>query len=203
MASGRPVSVQIDPTSYAQVMRWLKTVNDVGYKELQKTGRKVAFEIKAAQQEAVRGLDTKGARGGGRKLRALAVYAGARDMGARSTANAARRVTSLRQAASRAVAVETRSTPGKGRTSSMRIRMRASKMAPGQERLPKHMNYGRWRHPVFAQSGVRKGAHAGAWVEQTVSPVGWFDGTFARLRPKAQAEILARTKDAYERYRAN
>lgn len=190
--SQSPLNIEIDPTSYIQVMTYLKNVDNAGYKELQKAARKAAFEIKTAQQQAVRGLDSKGVRGGGRKYRALAVYAASNDYGSRKTANAARRVTSLRQAASRAVAVETRTTIGRGRSSSIRIRMRASKMAPGQQWLPKAMNKGRWRHPVFGTD---------TRVDQVVTPPGWFDDTFKRMTPKARAAILAATKAAYEKYR--
>jgi hypothetical protein len=54
-------------------------------------------------------------------------------------------------------------------------------------RLARHMNKGRWRHPVYGHD---------VWVTQTMPP-GWFDRATEHAAPKARREIA----DAMRRIR--
>lgn len=54
-----------------------------------------------------------------------------------------------------------------GRSATVEIRSMVKLMPPNQRKLPRHMNIGKWRHPVMGNRAV--------WVGQTVMPPGWFD----------------------------
>lgn len=86
------------------------------------------------------------------------------------------------------VARATRTTVSTGsRSSSVRIRAAQAQMPPSQRKLPRLMNRGRWRHPVFA--GDR-------WVDQKVNRDGWFDRPAKKHAPKvryAAVAVVART----------
>lgn len=89
----------------------------------------------------------------------------------------------------------------KGKTiTNLRIRASGAKMPKGMQRIPRYMNQGQWRHPVFARKGMtggtwhadRGGPQDAKWALQTFKP-GWFDGTAAKFRPlvdKSVKEVL-------------
>lgn len=52
------------------------------------------------------------------------------------------------------------------------VRTSASRMPPDQRTLPRLINYGRWRHPVFAKPGTSR--KQWTWVYQTPNRVGWW-----------------------------
>lgn len=53
-----------------------------------------------------------------------------------------------------------------GKGAGIRIFTDGRKLPSDQRSLPRHMNKGSWRHPVFGTD---------TWVTQTASPAGWFD----------------------------
>jgi hypothetical protein len=63
----------------------------------------------------------------------------------------------------------------------VRIRVARNQLPADQWRLPKHLNKGVWRHPVFGNREV--------WVAQTTIPPGWFDRTLAEHGPQIRTEI--------------
>jgi hypothetical protein len=62
----------------------------------------------------------------------------------------------------------------------VRIRVNRAQMPPDQTRLPRYMNKGEWRHPVFGDRDV--------WVSQSAPP-GWFDTTLAGHSDDIRAAI--------------
>lgn len=176
-------------------MRVLKAADRNLYDEVRATIKQQALLIKGKQSAAVRGLASKG--GGGQSSARRAGFALARDMRRSRKGLTDKRILKatkglgLRAAAAGALKMEYRERATSRRPFlGARIRMSASAMPPEQRRLPKHMNYGRWRHPVY-------GNRDGQWVTQTALPVGWFDGTFAEHKPKAWAAIRDAVNDAY------
>lgn len=115
-----------------------------------------------ATQREVRGLDVKGVRGGGGQQRREFALSRKKKITERA------KVTSFANRGLRnSVAKATKSlVKTGGRSAGVNIRARASLMPRDQKKLPKYLNAGKWRHPVF---GNRKN-----WVEQ-VAPPGWFD----------------------------
>lgn len=63
----------------------------------------------------------------------------------------------------------------------VRIRVARNKMPADQWRLPKYLNRGTWRHPVFGNREV--------WVAQTAAPPGWFDRTMSEHTIDIRAAI--------------
>lgn len=195
---GRPaVLIDLDDATVAATMRILKAADKGLYDKVRKTMRSEATNIKARQAATVRGLSTSGSRGrsGSTRraaygfLRATSGRGGASRANERTLARAIKG-SGLRESAARALKIEYRERATARRPFlGVRIRMSAGAMPPDQRRLPKHMNYGRWRHPVF---GNRDN-----WTTQTIAPDGWFDGTFAAMKSGAAAAIDRAMKAAY------
>lgn len=195
-AAGGGVVIKFDPNALGKTLQALKATDEVLYKEVRSTIRKTMSEIKTAQTAAVLGLEVKGgSRGGGRKTRALHAARITVDNVAsmslsKTQMRRASKHTSLRRAAAATLAIEVREKPSaRVRTAGARIRMRSSVMPGDQAKLPKHMNYGRWRHPVFGSTA--------AWVGQSATPTGWFDETFNARRGAAAFAIQQAIVNAF------
>lgn len=63
----------------------------------------------------------------------------------------------------------------------MRVTTKNSLLPPEQRALPRLMNRGRWRHPVFGNRDV--------WVEQRPGNRGWFTDTLNAKRPAIRKAI--------------
>lgn len=92
------------------------------------------------------------------------------------------RTAGLRDTIARGVNVENRTA---GPRAGVRIVQRNSELPADQKKLPRHINRGYWRHPVFDRPGKKK-----VWVEQRFNP-GFFDGTVRRYRPKVREQMEA------------
>lgn len=181
---GSGVIIRFDQQAFARTMRALRSVDKATYDNLRRTMRVEAGKIKTAQATAVRALKPVGSSGtssvGGAVARQAAATSGIRG---RERANHG-----LRDAVARGLKIEYRERATARRPFiGIRVRLSGSTMPPGQGRLPKHMNYGRWRHPVFGDTEL--------WRETALAPVGWFDGTFAKHRGAA-AIAIGRAIDA-------
>jgi len=201
MAATRPGAprtlITFDQAAFGASLRILKNVDKALYTNLRKTIRIEANKIKNAQAAAVKGTTSPSGGSGRRRLsggaggeaRASYITGGV----ARSAADARRagRARSLRSSAAGALKIEVRERPSaRSRFIGVKIRMSSKALPFDQRRLPKHMNYGRWRHPVF-------GNMDGAWAVQVTTPVGWFDGTFAKMRAQAAIAIGKAIDDAF------
>lgn len=87
-------------------------------------------------------------------------------------------------------AAATRTVVRTGRASaSVRIEVNRSRLPHNQRELPRHMDVGSWRHPVFdwRLPGRHPGGHGRGkvWVTQTVSRPGWFSDTVPPYGPTA------------------
>lgn len=87
--------------------------------------------------------------------------------------------TSLRASIAKGVRIENRSS---GKRAGVRVLSRTSALPADQKYLPRHMNRGKWRHPVFGNRDV--------WVEQTFTP-GWFNKPIQEHRPAVREAIEA------------
>jgi hypothetical protein len=198
--------VHINKRSFSQVMVALKAGGEdaPGLKELRTAGTKAAKDLKAAQKKSILSAKTKGSRGGGARQRADLVTGGFSPF--QRDVRKASKVGSLRAAIAGTLSSSVKSfkggKAGPGRTgASISVRARSSKMPGGARgplgRMPKHWNYGGWRHPVFAQKGAGRGTHTGTWVRQDVDR-GWFDGTWAQRRERVQRELMKAAEQAYD-----
>ena len=101
--------------------------------------------------------------------------------------------TSLREQVAMGVRVVNRAS-GKG--AGIIIRTSANRLPPEQKVLPRAMNKGTWRHPLFGEETLRGKKKAQHWVEQTVKPKGWFSETAQRSVPKMRREVERALDDA-------
>ena len=132
-------------------------------RELARNMRAAAEPVVTAMRQAVMATDAAGVRGGGGQQRREFTVGRAR----RNTERVRRRAAAgrgLRATVGRTLKTKV----GTGaRSAKVEIRSQVKLMPPNQRKLPRHMNVGKWRHPVMGNRDV--------WVGQTVTPPGWFD----------------------------
>lgn len=103
---------------------------------------------------------------------------------------------SLSSAIANSVRVEVRYT---GRYTGVNIRASGAKMPnKNMRRLPKYVDQGSWRHPVFP-SGDREDWE---WADQTSWSPGWFTDTGRQELPEVRKDMEA-TINTYVRYLAS
>jgi hypothetical protein len=131
-------------------------------------------------QRRVRGLNVRTSRGGAsaRAARAKAAL-GKKKRPSDRLKDRAHKGAGLRDTVARATSAKTSVT---SRSASLRVRAAQAKMPPDQRKLPRYLNDGRWRHPVF-------GNHT-AWVTQTAPPA-WFDDAAESTGPKVRDNAIA------------
>jgi len=184
--SGGP-DIKWDQQAFGRAMRGLRVRDKAIYDNTRKVMRAEITTIKKAQAAAVQGLDSSGSSGGGSVARASAdfIKSAGRDGSRANEKNLARAIrrSGLRQTVARGLKTEYRERATSKRPFiGVRVRMSGNSMPAGQGRLPKHMNYGSWRHPVYGNKDA-------AWAVTTVKPIGWFDATFVKHKAQAAAAI--------------
>lgn len=149
-------------------------------RELGKALRATSAPAVRAARQSVLATSSAGVRGGGGQQRRAFVQGRAGRRGRRvseATKRRAYRQRGLRSTVARSVQAKTSVSP---RSASLEIRANSSRMPRDQRELPRHMNVGQWRHPVFGNRDV--------WVSQTATPAGWFDRPMALLGPKVRRD---------------
>lgn len=149
-------------------------------RDMAKAMRQAAEPAKTEMQSMVRALTTSGGGRSGASARAARASYSLRNR-KKLTEQAklkAHRGSGLRDTTARAVRVRVSTS---ARSAAVRIRAQQSLMPPDQRKLPRYMNRGSWRHPIF---GTRT-----AWVVQRVPP-GWFDKPANRHGPRAREEAV-------------
>lgn len=66
------------------------------------------------------------------------------------------------------------------RSASLRVRAAQAKMPHDQRRLPRYLNRGEWRHPVFGGD---------VWVTQSTAPA-WFDDAAEAVGPGVRDDAI-------------
>ena len=181
---------------YARIIGALQGFNKDLEKNLSKRISAAARPVVAEMRNEVRGVKSgingkSGGRGGGGARRradfatrnditnlATAVSTGRRVLSDQKRSEKRERARGLRESVARGVRL---SNVKKGRNSGIVIRSSGTYLPPDQKKLPRAMNRGKWRHPVFGDRSV--------WVEQTATPVGWFDNTGKKAQPGLVREI--------------
>jgi len=90
------------------------------------------------------------------------------------------KVHGLRSTSARAIKSKVNYT---GRRIGARIYIDASVLPQSQRKLPKHINTGHWRHPVWG--------HRSNWVTQIATPPGAFDKPIIRRRDAVRRKVNA------------
>ncbi|HEV2778544.1 MAG TPA: hypothetical protein VGX25_04015 [Actinophytocola sp.] len=158
-------------------------------RELSRSLRAGAKPVEDAMRARVQGMSSTGSRGGAsaRAARAAQLVRRRKNL-TEKVKLAAHRRSGLRAAVARTVQTQVRTA---GSTASVRIRSNSALMPADQRKLPRHMNKGRWRHPVFGNVEV--------WVTQTVSPDEWFDQPARQGGPGARDKAIDTVGDYVEK----
>ncbi len=204
-------AVQVDGPDLAAVARALLASDQVVVKELRKALRDSAKPILDAERAAVRGLTfstTKVTRSAVLRRKTETTTQGSGRTGGtsatrRASANATQNLaeaaatgkrfktakqwtalkkrSGLRESVARGMRIT--ATDRKGEMS-VTVRTSASRMPADQRSLPRLINYGRWRHPVFPKRGTDR--KQWSWVYQTPDRVGWWWQTAEGEIPAAE-----------------
>ena len=203
------VNGAVSGTDLAAFSRWLREDHPEIAKELRRSVRAAAKPVLQAERAAVRSLrfTSSDAGGGGRSVRsrsaragggasaraaargttsyAVAASSGARLLNARQ-AKRARAGAGLRDTVARGMRI---TYADRGKEAKATVKTTSASMPAGQKNLPRLINYGRWRHPVFPQPGT--GRKDWTWVYQHPHRVGWWWATAEKELPSASV-ILQR-----------
>ncbi|SDN73881.1 hypothetical protein [Allokutzneria albata] len=154
--------------------RLRETGNGAIAREMAKSLRASAEPAKAAAEQSVLGLPISGhSSGRGRAQREAYLLSRRKRVSARM-AQRIREGAGLRASTANALRTEVTAS---ARTARLRIKVQKSLLPPGMRKLPKHMNSGKWRHPVWGNREV--------WVAQTAPPH-WFDDPMQTEGPQVR-----------------
>jgi len=172
----------VDVEKFRVFARQLRATGQGGLlRELTKAMRAEAAPIQRDMRLQVRGLSTTGSRGGASARADRAEFLLRRRKNITEKARLrAHRASRLRDFVARSVQFQARTTK---KDPAIRISASRQLMPAGQRGMPRALNNGVWRHPVF---GDRE-----RWVTQRVAPGAWFDDPARRDGPRARDRILA------------
>jgi hypothetical protein len=205
----------ISGTDLAAVSRWLRSDHPEIAKELRKSIREAAKPVLDAERAAVKSLtfsttstsktrvlrrtvETTVAgpgRGGGSGAKqrasvkgtqslAVAATTGQRLLTARQAARA-KRGAGLRDTVARGMRI---TYSDRGKEAKSTVKTTSTAMPAGQKNLPRLINYGRWRHPVFARKGTSRDKQT--WVNQHPSRAGWWWQTAEGEMPAIELRLI-------------
>lgn len=177
----------------------IKRLREAGEKDilnaLRRGIREAGKEAMDDVAHAVRGINIEGVGLGGKRTAGLAsgrtgghnirlTYDVRRSRGnlARMISRAAGRA-GLRDTIARSLTMQI---SGSAKSASVRIKVNSNMLPPDQRSLPRHLEKGEWRHPVF---GTRR------WALQRSTP-DWFEGTLRRHAPEVRSAIGAEVSAA-------
>lgn len=167
---------------YAAVAK-LKGASPEIRKKLNAEVRSATKPIERTAKQAVLDLESKGVKGGGRSQRRDGAQTRMGPL-TESQETKLNERTGLRQTVARAI--QTKITYS-GRRTGVRVRVDTTKMPENQRKLPKGMNEGKVRHPVFGNKNI--------WTNQTFSPEGWF----TKATREQGTEAVRKIKQAAQR----
>lgn len=202
--------IEVDDRDYAAVVAALRAIDKDLEKNLSKRISAAAKPVVAEMRRQIKGTrssvvdkDSSGAgflsrsRGGSGATRRSAFATRGVTVNANEAVTTGKRLISRRDYDKRrmqargvrdAIAAGVRLSNRKsGRFAGVTIRSSGSKLPPDQKTLPRAMNRGKWRHPVF---GNRNN-----WVEQVVTPVKWFDDPGKKAKPSIYREVTVAVKE--------
>lgn len=154
-------------------------------KKMNRGMRDAAKPAQTAVQSAVQTVASRGSRGGGGQARRAFNVSRSRRASEAVKVRAAKH-RGLRISVARAVRIE--SSTG-ARSVRLRIRVNRQMLPPDQRKLPGHINKGKWRHPVHGTD---------TWVEQTVTPPGFFDRPTAQHAPRIREGAVTAVNDVLD-----
>lgn len=186
--SGIEPHVEVSAKQYAQFSQELKKFSPELRKAMRKRINKAARVIVTAQRKAILGTNSKGEKGAAHASRAAYSLRRAKEsvsvLQASGKIDKAVRNSGLRQSVARSLRVVNKDT---GFNYGVRITSESGRMPAGQEKLPKLMNRGTWRHPFYG--GKKR-------YGQTVTPPDWFDKPIKDNIDDVYREVAAAVAEA-------
>lgn len=186
-----PADVRIDASDFAALSRALKSYGmDVVRKEMSKELRAVARPIVDDMRSAVKGIDSAGSSGASTAQRAATTLRSRYRRGGLTARSVERTVgrSGLRESVARSLRIAVRDS---GRRVGVYITTEGTRLPSDQRTMPRRLNTGRWRHPVFGDRNT--------WVTQSITPPGWFMKAADAHRSRA----LRQAEAVIEQYRDN
>lgn len=165
-----------DPAMFARVARALRAEAPELRKAMSKQLRAIAKEALDEQRRAILAVQSKGSAG---SAASTARAAAALGMGPHTQARwdrAMRRRSGLRQAVAASLRIVVKDS-GYAQQIGVRVTSESGRMPADQRKLPRAMDRGQWRHPVFGGPG---------WAGQTVTPSKWFTAVATRKADDAR-----------------
>ena len=207
----RPVSYTVTAADFAAVAKQLKELDDGGVlrRQFGRDIRNLAKKIVEAEKRAALGVKSEGAKRttGSQGQRALRESTMASRGIARMSSAKMKRMVGLglsNPAKAQAMYDRAVSSGGlrasiansmkyvvryQGKDVGVRIRASRSSMPPGMASMPRNVNRGQWRHPVYG--------YQQSWVVQRTAPKNWFYKTGDQFREPFKEEF-AKTVAAYQ-----
>lgn len=178
--AGGGASIAVSGADFGQVARALRAADPQLRKDLSRDIRQITTPLVQMFRASVTGTSSSagGSSGYGSAYRALHTLSRGRLSEARVTREIGR--AGLRATVARSIRAAQRD---RGKDVGVTIRVATNQLPPDQRRLPKSMDRGQWRHPVY---GNQK-----AWVTQTVTPKGWFTEKARDSHPRVRGEFNA------------
>lgn len=169
-------------TEWDAAVKRLRSADKTVRVEMGKEIRKITAPIVKEMRQEILGMDSRvtGISGGARS-RARTAAERAKDVRA-AKERAQRRLERGGYGLRKTIAQSIRTKISlNGRSQGVRIRVDPARLGVAGRKLPRNIDKGRWRHPVF---GNREN-----WVEQTNKP-GWFTATAAKHQATARNDIM-------------
>jgi len=178
-----PRSFEVTPgAEWAAAVKRLRSADKVIRTELNKEIRQITAPIVRDMRREIMSMESSatGMSGGAKGRARVAVERSSNRAKARETAGRKLQSDGFSLRKTIAQSLRTKITYS-GRTQGVRIRVDPTKLGRAGRKLPKNIDKGQWRHPVF---GDREN-----WVVQTVKP-GWFTGVAQRYQAQARSDIM-------------
>jgi len=188
-----PVSMEIDARDFVAISRALKAEKPHLRKELFKKIREAARPVVLDLRQAINAVDSQAEGSGGVGLGAAqrAAYMVGKRGGSKYGADLLTYATresgraGLRASIARSVRIVIKDS-GYADQMGVRVKCDTSMLPADQRKLPRYIDRGQWRHPVYGHN---------AWVTQTTTP-NWFTDTTNAAKPLIVRKVRTALSEA-------
>jgi hypothetical protein len=182
--------VRVSP-EWDRAIKALRGADKVIRKELNEAIRAATKPIVQDMQSEITSWDSTATRTGGGAAQRARVHVNRSRNRASATRTAARRLSKGGFGLRRVIAASIQTKISySGSRQGVRIRVDSARLGNAARNLPKNIDEGKWRHPVYGNRDV--------WVTQTGKP-GWFTATAQRHGPAVHQQIQDAMNRALER----
>ena len=190
------MSIRIDASSFVHASQVLKDFDPELRKEMMKGISVAARYLHRELRSSVQGLSSKGSFSSGHARRAAHTLRNRKESISILQASGAVGKAAGRAGLRDTIARNTRIVKkDSGLAGQVGVRIAVQGMPADQRKLPRHMDKGAWRHPVYGNRN--------AWVTQTVSPSGWWSNPVKKSGPATRVAVEKAINDAMRKLAAS